>query len=710
MNLLKNHFMIAIVGLHFAAISPAVAAPEGKQTITAASYSLDSFELTAGKPSVSRSIVVDQTPLLSVSLLAASRTLSVSLTSPKGKVYKVGGKATTDFESSFFPIEATTTTPGASYLLSIKNPARGKWILKVEEPATIKGELDVIVTNFLNNSTRLVVAGGGGDYPVDGKVRVAVVAFDGTRKITGLSIGARLLRPQDPTFTPVALDFRDDGKGADEKAKDGIYEAFASPTQPGDYQVQVQASGTSSTGKFVRTGSAQWRSVPHIAHITGFSDRGIDADSDGLYESIGITPSATLDKEGTYSVSVRLRASNGREVQRSLTQDFAVGTASVEITFSAAELLEGIQINGPYDIVEVRYFEIVSGEPFTADIRYDLGKTAAYPIDQLQHPKLRLSGAGRAFGVDGNKNGLFDQLEVELGIISDVAGNFNYSTTLVNKDGSELGFVSGTISLVEGNNSMPLTFPGLPIGQGGIDGPYYVSNLLLFGAGESLVASRAFTTQRLTASQFEGYVGGMPGLVIKSSTAVKLNKQTGLFTQELTIRNSGTTAVPGFRVMIRNLTTGFVVYNGSGSTSGGIPYLSYSKSLVAGESVTVKIEYYSKTNRNTPTSKISVELIPSVGKALNAAYVVQPVEPPFAILSLRRSEVDGSVTIEFASEAGAEYHLQYSDDLLNWQTVLPAIHATGDRVEWTDSGPPATEKHPSAKAARFYRVLKISSK
>ncbi|HKV12801.1 MAG TPA: hypothetical protein VJ725_31950, partial [Thermoanaerobaculia bacterium] len=38
-----------------------------------------------------------------------------------------------------------------------------------------------------------------------------------------------------------------------------------------------------------------------------------------------------------------------------------------------------------------------------------------------------------------------------------------------------------------------------------VDGPYFVTDLLVFGAGRSLVAASAFTTDAFLASQFEGY-------------------------------------------------------------------------------------------------------------------------------------------------------------------------------------------------------------
>jgi hypothetical protein len=499
MRLIATMMLISALGLP-------LMAQTAVQEMAAIASSHDAFQLTPTAPAVVRPVVIDATSAFSVSLLAASRTLVVSVVAPDGTRYSVGDPASNNFESGFFPIDTVSTKPGASYLISIMNPPPGTWTLEVSEPAALGAPLEILATTLLNNSTLLVLVGGDDDFPLGTDVRLALVAFEGLSKLSGLSIEARLFRPFDPSFTPIGVTFRDDGVGADETAGDRIYETFVNPIEPGTYQVQVNAIGTSSTGAFRRTAATGLRIVPHNAQITGFTDRGLDDNADGLFDRIGITPSANLTKAGTYSVAVRLRASNGNEIQRSLEQSFGVGTATVEVTFAATDIVRDLGVDGPYSVAEVRYLEVVDGDLVPADIRYDLGLTAPYTLGQLQHDPLRLSGTGSATGLDVNGNGLYDFLEISIGIIADVAGNYNYSTTLLDRNGRELGFRSGSITLHTAANTLSLSFDGLPIGQGGLDGPYFLSNLLVFGAGQSLIATRAFTTPAFFARQFEGFV------------------------------------------------------------------------------------------------------------------------------------------------------------------------------------------------------------
>ena len=44
---------------------------------------------------------------------------------------------------------------------------------------------------------------------------------------------------------------------------------------------------------------------------------------------------------------------------------------------------------------------------------------------------------------------------------------------------------------------------------------------------------------------------------------------------------------------------------------------------------------------------------------------------------------------------------------MDWKTAEPSVVGTGTRIQWIDSGPPKTERHPAAGSGRFYRVLEL---
>jgi hypothetical protein len=480
-------------------------------TQQAAAYSAadDTFQLTPAAPSSTRPLVVDQTALLTLTVTAASRALTVTLISPAGARFTIGDQnSAAGFQSQIVPI-ADGSTLGAAYVATLVNPSAGNWTFTVAANSPLSATLDVVAVATLNNATRLALLSGDDALPPGVNIRMAAVVFDATKKLTGLTVAGVVRSTTNASFAPVTVTFRDDGTGGDERAGDAIYETFvatASPSlSPGTYMLHIIATGTASTGAFRRTAASQFRIVQRDAQITGFSDAGVDEDFDGYFDRVVITPAATIVTAGTYRVAVRLRASNGHEIQHTIDHSFSAGNARADVSFTAAEIARDLGVSGPYDVAEVRYSHVSSGDSIPADVRYELGTTAAYSLNGLQHPTIRLTGQGTASGIDVNKNHLFDELEIDLGVDVDFGGSYDASVSLMDRNNHEIGFASGTINLGFGVNTITIVFDGTNIGANGIDGPYTLANLIVFGEDQSLIATTAFVTPAFQASEFEGF-------------------------------------------------------------------------------------------------------------------------------------------------------------------------------------------------------------
>ena len=497
---------VVAVFLWSASLATAAQAQTESREAAAIAISQQAFQLAPGTPSISRPFIVDATASFSVSLTAPSQTLRVALVAPNGVQYVVGDPAAPGFESGFFPIDSQTTTPGATYLGTVGNPLPGTWALEVSETVGPNATIDVVVVIMFDNAVRLVLVGGGDSFPIGADVRLALVLFDGATKGRNLTIQSKLFLPGDPTFSPASLAFADDGVGADEVAGDGIYEAFANPGRPGSFQVQADVSGTAPGGPFQRTAATTIKIVPRKVAISAFVDRGIDRDFDGLLNGIGIAPAATISEDGDYVVTVRLRGSNGKEIQRSLQATLLQGPVAPEVVFDTADIAGEVGVDGPYDVSEVRFLQS-SGDDFVpADIQYDLGQTSPYSLETFQRPRLALAGTGRDSEFDLNGNGLFDRLDVSVDVVADFSGFYSFSASLTDSAGHELGFAAGSQSLASGSSPLTFSFAGAPIGKNGVDGPYSLSNLIVYGVGQSLIVGRAFTTGPLLAREFEGFV------------------------------------------------------------------------------------------------------------------------------------------------------------------------------------------------------------
>ncbi|HYI11680.1 MAG TPA: IPT/TIG domain-containing protein [Thermoanaerobaculia bacterium] len=453
------------------------------------------FTLTPAAPAATRPMLIDTASRVHIMVTAQHKNMTVALVSPGGTRYVIGTTAP-NFEST---VKQHDNPLGANYHAFVTQPATGTWQLEVSAPG-ISSNLPVLVNVLPRNRTILAVVGDGQSMPAGAPTPLSLAVFDGTDRLRTLTITAVAYGPNNATSQ---LAFQDDGTSPDAQAGDGIYTAVVATAVAGEHQVEIDVRGVASTGSFRRSGSATVLATVKTATLDGtFTDAGVDDDADGMFDSIVISPRMSVSQAGTYNVRVQLRGAQGQTLSRTSTTDLAVGTTAVGVPFGAREVLSTLISSGPYDVSMVEVEHHVPSDVVLVDRRINLGPTQAYSVDDLQHERLRLSGPGSTTPVDLNGNGRYDELRISLPVTADIAGTYSYSGSLYAPDGVSLGTATGQYSLVQGQNSITLAFPGLPIGTHSVNGPYSMS-LLLYGAGQSLLVSNAFTTPAYAASQFE---------------------------------------------------------------------------------------------------------------------------------------------------------------------------------------------------------------
>jgi sugar lactone lactonase YvrE len=232
--------------------------------------------------------------------------------------------------------------------------------------------------------------------------------------------------------------------------------------------------------------------------------------------------------------------------------------------------------------------------------------------------------------------------------------------------------------------------------------PWYVlqTNLL---AGEYLYTAVAMDTLGLASTSAVHTVTVLSQPPTEAQALVTdgpIVRQTGLFYQ--TVRVSNPTLVPfaALRLWVEldanSLAHGVQVWNAIGRSK-GVPYLSYNVSLAPSQSVDLRIEYYVPDRQPFSSPSFRTEVV----------VPDPPFEPAGTALGFVRQVplADGLFLVEFSTTAGWRYYVQYSSDMTNWKTALPAVMGTGSRVQWIDNGPPKTESLPSSESSRFYRVI-----
>jgi hypothetical protein len=222
---------------------------------------------------------VDQTTSISVTVSSLAKELMIQLVDPQGVVLVLGQPSGNQFQSGLYPDPQTTpTAPGAHYFMDVEGPSTGKWTLTIasQNPPAFTYFIPIRV-NF-NNSVGPVLFGGGGSFLIGKAVPFGMAVLDGSTKVSNLQITATLFMLDDPTVSPVVIEFFDDGMGADATVGDSIYGALAHPARAGSYMLQIEVSGDASTGHFQRSIASGFKIVPKTARIVGtFKERVIPA-------------------------------------------------------------------------------------------------------------------------------------------------------------------------------------------------------------------------------------------------------------------------------------------------------------------------------------------------------------------------------------------------------------------------------------------------
>lgn len=503
----QSFAILAMVALLVPA-GAALAQPHEEQiTLELRSHVRRTHFLTPAAPTLTADIDVDEATAVRWIFGSASKTLDIQLMAPNGETFSLSDPDSPGFKVRVFPDPTEPATSGANYLFVLINPVPGKWSYEVRETVTLTHPRAILLDVFPESDVRSGILGGDENYRVDREVRLALVTVEGPSVLTALAIAATLA-PSPGGSPAVPVDFRDDGQGGDETAGDGMFTAAFSPGAPGNYEVVATIRGTTSQGNaFERSAAALFVVHSVLADLTGvFADRGIDLDADGLLDQIGVSPNVDVVTGGAFNVQVVLGASNGTSIAGNRIVSLPAGTANPEILFSAQDVKDHLGVDGPYTLSEVRIESLDDDPPPTADAAFNLGQTAAYALGQLQREAIEFLGSGNAAGRDTNANGQFDFLDVTLSVDFLVGGFYRWSARLVDANSTELGLADRSGFFSAGPAALGLTFPGRAIGENGVDGPYFVKNLIVFGAGESLIVDDPLTTPPFLASEFEGFV------------------------------------------------------------------------------------------------------------------------------------------------------------------------------------------------------------
>ena len=272
--------------------------------------------------------------------------------------------------------------------------------------------------------------------------------------------------------------------------------AIAAASQAGSASGPITAASQYQTPAVV---------LPGLAQLTGaYTDARVDADNNGEAAALRITVGVNVTAAAAYQVVGWLTNDTGTGLAWAYaTANLSPGTQQVPLDFDG-KLLRQQGANGPYTL---KHIELRTGDDGdVVDFADDAYTTAAYASTSFVAPAAAFTGAFADNGVDSNGNGLFDTLNVNVGVQVNGAGSYTLVGWLYAPDGTAIpGAVAATTFANSGTQT--LQFDGKSIRWQRKDGPYSLRYLEVRDAGLERVAflPLAYTTATAyTADQFEG--------------------------------------------------------------------------------------------------------------------------------------------------------------------------------------------------------------
>jgi len=503
----------------------------------------DLARLAPGQTQGGASFVVDDAGEIEIDVYSTVDNLAVTVVTPGGQIIdptSVVTRGGTFATMQTFVSDDLFVSPldldGFHYVYDFPTAGPGTYQVAFAA-ASLADEAPVVTRVATTSDLRAALFVSDTFVPLGDPLVLTAAVFSGTQPVTGASMTVDV---RDPSGARFAVPLHDDGVDPDASGGDGLYSGTFTPASAGNYGAAAEMSGTDSGGlPFERQAASTFEVLRPTATLPGtIGDSGIDDDGDGLIDKVRVRADVTVTEAGAYRVVATLQTDTGQTLTRAGDANLSSGATSITADFEAAAL-RALGQAGPWQVADIALYRMDPDRALPAGHLQNVGQTQPYALAALQHPALMLDGTFVDQAVDDDGNGRFDRLVVSVGVDAQFAGSYTWSGALTDGNRAQIGFFSGSGALTAGANTVTLTFPGQAIGQHAVDGPYQLRGLLVFGAGQSLVADLAGQTKAYSARQFEGFPDVTPPtLSVKLSPSVLYTANHALVTITATINVS----------------------------------------------------------------------------------------------------------------------------------------------------------------------------
>lgn len=244
------------------------------------------------------------------------------------------------------------------------------------------------------------------------------------------------------------------------------------------------------------------------AFFTGsIKDTAIDADTNGIYEGLGISAEAAAIVSGDYNVRAILQDKDGKFIE-SADKDVTLGGSPTIIDFNfQGENIYKSKSDGPYTVIMVIMDQ--NGKEITG-IKCN---TQNYRFSQFNAPKVSITGSFSDTAADVNNDEINDMITVNIGLKVAESGQYTIEGSLYDKNGQFITSSSKNLNLGQGETSVSLDFKGSDIYKNGVDGPYSLGMIKISQSDgeEVLSALNVYTTNEYKFADFQSSTLSLTG-------------------------------------------------------------------------------------------------------------------------------------------------------------------------------------------------------
>jgi len=247
-----------------------------------------------------------------------------------------------------------------------------------------------------------------------------------------------------------------------------------------------------------------------LAEFTeSYSDTGVDTDGDGLYNHLKLSVGVVVTQTAPYHVVAWLQSGTGTQIAWASTGGtLLTGTHAVELFFDG-RVIRASGLNGPYNVVRVELG--TTGGELLIDAANNAYTTTAYTYTSFDPYDVSFSGVYTDTGRDTDSDGLFNFLDIRVGLNVQAAGAYTVGGSLISAANPGAGYLVGVLtgtSFVTGTQNITLSFLGWRLRQMRTNGPCALVNLGVRNSAGELVA---FVLEAYTTTVAYAYTDFQPG-------------------------------------------------------------------------------------------------------------------------------------------------------------------------------------------------------